>query len=290
MHFDTDSVPIGVNNCATFCLSDHKGDFVGPLKRVNCQINGIGGHQSAKWTGTVKWPVVDDAGQRHELLIPNTILVPKGSIPFWLLSPQHFGQENFKQGIDTHDKGTLNMTSGVDNWLSWGDLKFSVTTQLTHGSNIALINTDSGYSRCTAFIDLFRPHLIPDDDEPYPERVGRTLRFADEIFPTPAAAANTVDPSRDFEGAPYTNEGVPSPMNATNNQPHVVDFLQEELCLPTVEEAEDNESKLNNPTHELLLYHYRLAHEPFKNLQHMAQQGIVPKRLANCRVPKCAAC
>jgi Reverse transcriptase (RNA-dependent DNA polymerase) len=294
MRFDTDSVPIGIDNCATFCLSDHKGDFVGPLKRVNCQVNGIGGHQAAKWTGTVKWPVVDDTGKRHELLIPNTILVPKGSIPFRLLSPQHFGQENFKQGIDTHDKGTLNLTSGVDNWLSWGDLKFSMTTQLTNGSNIALINTDSGYSRFSAFVDLvepadeppdlFRPHLIPDDDEPYSERAGRTLRFADEIN-----TANEGAPSTD-EGAPSTAEGFPSPTNATNNQPHVVDFLQGEICLPTVEEAEDNESKLDNPTHELLLYHYRLAHEPFKNLQHMAQQGILPKRLANCRVPQCAAC
>jgi hypothetical protein len=31
-----------------------------------------------------------------------------------------------------------------------------------------------------------------------------------------------------------------------------------EACLPTVEEAEDNEPKLDNSTHKLLLYHYRL--------------------------------
>jgi hypothetical protein len=35
---------------------------------------------------------------------------------------------------------------------------------------------------------------------------------------------------------------------------------------------------------------HRLAHEPFRHLQQMAKQGILPKRLANCRVPKCAAC
>jgi hypothetical protein len=62
------------------------------------------------------------------------------------------------------------------------------------------------------------------------------------------------------------------------------------FCLPTVEEAKDDESKLDNPTHELLLYHYRLAHEPFKNLQQMATDSILPKRLAHYRVPKCAAC
>jgi hypothetical protein len=111
LRFDTDSVPIGVDNCATFCLTDNKDDFVGPLQRANTQVNGIGGHQKGKWIGTVCWPVTDDAGQRHELLIPNTILVPPGSIPFRLLSPQHFGQENFKRGIDSHDKGTLNISS-----------------------------------------------------------------------------------------------------------------------------------------------------------------------------------
>jgi hypothetical protein len=157
MRFDMDSVPIGVDNCATFCLTNNKADFIGPLQRTNTQINGIGGHQKGKWIGTVKWLVVDDQGQRHELLIPNTILVPKGSIPFRLLSPQHFGQENFKRGIDTHDKGTLNMTSGVNNWLSWGDLKYTVTTQLTQGSNIALINTALGYSQFSAFVNLVDP-------------------------------------------------------------------------------------------------------------------------------------
>jgi hypothetical protein len=105
MRFDTDSFPIGVDNCATFCLTDQRSDFVGPVKRANTQVNGIGGHQKGKWIRTVQWPVVDNTGQRHELLIPNTIPVPLGSIPFRLLSPQHFGQENFKRGIDTHKRG-----------------------------------------------------------------------------------------------------------------------------------------------------------------------------------------
>jgi hypothetical protein len=127
----------------------------------------------------------NDTGQRHELLIPNTIHVPLGSIPFCLLSPQHFGQENFKRGIDTHSKGTLNLTSGIDNWLSWGNLKYSVTTQLMRGSNVTLINSETVYSRFSAFVDLvdpddapldlFWPHLIPDDSEPYHERVGQAV-------------------------------------------------------------------------------------------------------------------
>jgi GAG-pre-integrase domain len=90
-----------------------------------------------------------------------------------------------------------------------------------------------------------------------------------------------------------------TPTSATNNQPnrqlptdqpHVISFLPSENCMPIVEEAEDEETKLNNPAHELLLYHYRLGHESFANLQAMAKAGILPNRLANCRIPQCAAC
>jgi hypothetical protein len=76
MRFDTDSFPIGVDNCATYCLTDNKHDFVGPLRRSNIRVAGIGGHQDGQWVGTIKWPVVDDDGKYHELLIPNKVLVP----------------------------------------------------------------------------------------------------------------------------------------------------------------------------------------------------------------------
>jgi hypothetical protein len=250
MRFDTDSFPIGVDNCATYCITDNKKDFVGPLKRSNTRVASVGGHQKGQWIGTIHWPVVDDDGRHHQLIIPNTVLIPEGSLPFRLLSPQHFGQENLKQGINTHDKGTLNLTSGVDNVLAWADLKYRITTQLTQGSNIALINSDANYTKFAAFVsrvappdeplELFNAHLIPDDES---------------IAPLPA----NDDASIDAPSFPQAHEGAP-PTSATNttDQPHVIDFMEGkgEFCLPTVEEAEDNESKLDNPTHELLLYHY----------------------------------
>jgi hypothetical protein len=108
-------------------------------------------------------------------------------------------------------------------------------------------------------------HLWTSDDK----SIVPTPAYADDdsIFPLPLDDRN--------EGV---NEGG-TPTSATNNHPHVIDFLEGDgkFCLPTVEEAEDDESKLDNPTHELLLYHYRLAHEPFKNLQQMAQDSILPK-------------
>jgi hypothetical protein len=208
-----------------------------------------------------------------DLLIPNTVLVPKGSLPFRLLSPQHFGQENFKSGIDSTDRGTINLTSGIENVLSWGDLAYRVTTQLTQGSNIALLNSDAGYTKFSSFVDvvapadepayLFTAHLVPDDESIHPIHDP-----ADDLSLAPLHldAANEGDHEGDHEGDKPTSATI------TNNLPHVIDFLEGEgeFCLPTVEEAEDDGSKLDNPTHELLLFHYRLAHEPFKNLQQMA--------------------
>ena len=44
------------------------------------------------------------------------------------------------------------------------------------------------------------------------------------------------------------------------------------------------------PTVEMIQWHYRLGHLPFSKLRVMVQEGIIPRRLADCRVPKCSAC
>jgi hypothetical protein len=193
-------VPIAIDTGATRSLTDDRRDFVGPLQRSNARINGIGGHRQGTWMGTVKWTIFDDNGLRHDLLIPNTFLVPRGGLPFRLLSPQHFAQENLKQGIDKHARGTLNITSGVDNWLSWGDLTYRVTTQLTQGSNLPMINTAPDYTKFSAFVshaappdeptNMFAPHLIPDDEEPTPWTASRAIS---RNFPPSRLATTPVD-------------------------------------------------------------------------------------------------
>jgi hypothetical protein len=41
---------------------------------------------------------------------------------------------------------------------------------------------------------------------------------------------------------------------------------------------------------QLLLLHHRYGHISMRKLQEMAKQGILPKRLSNCRIPTCSAC
>jgi hypothetical protein len=175
MRFDTDSFMIGINNCASKCLTDNRRNFVGPLQQQTTQVKGIGGNQKSQWVGTVQWPIVNDEQRKHILRIPNTVLVPKGSLPFRLLSPQHFAQENYAQGVDKTPRGTLSLTSGLDHILSWADKQFMITAPLTTGSNIALINSNAGYNKFTSFVNLvdapdepvalFGHHVIPDEKD-----------------------------------------------------------------------------------------------------------------------------
>ena len=58
--------------------------------------------------------------------------------------------------------------------------------------------------------------------------------------------------------------------------------------VPVVDD--DQHGHLDNATHELLMWHYRLGHAPFAKIQSMARAGDLPKRISNCRVPECAAC
>lgn len=55
-----------------------------------------------------------------------------------------------------------------------------------------------------------------------------------------------------------------------------------------IEDEEERQSQTMSA--ELLKYHYKFAHAPFKKLQKMASQGVIPTRLAKCPHPVCTAC
>ena len=69
------------------------------------------------------------------------------------------------------------------------------------------------------------------------------------------------------------------------------------LKLPAV--IEDNNTSVivdeedrqeNTPEVELLMAHHRFQHISFSKLQEMGRQGILPRRLAQCKIPSCSAC
>jgi hypothetical protein len=68
------------------------------------------------------------------------------------------------------------------------------------------------------------------------------------------------------------------------NTEDCIETLQQfEDCLPQ-NDSQQEESQLDNLTHKLVQQHYKF------HPQWMAKSGILPPRLATCRVPQCVAC
>jgi hypothetical protein len=89
--FDTDSVPIGIDNRCTGCISNRIEDFEGPWVESNRAIKGFGGSRTTGiMIGTLAWKWMDDEGREHKFLIPKSFYVKEGNVR--LLSPQHWAQ------------------------------------------------------------------------------------------------------------------------------------------------------------------------------------------------------
>ena len=67
-----------------------------------------------------------------------------------------------------------------------------------------------------------------------------------------------------------------------------VDFTPLQQIKPNLIKQEDEPTKFN-PSDELLQWHYKLRHAPFKMLQRMATQGDLPRKLATVIQPFCTA-
>jgi hypothetical protein len=59
---------------------------------------------------------------------------------------------------------------------------------------------------------------------------------------------------------------------------------------PATIQDDDEDRQPTNVAAEFLRYHLKYNHAPTNKLQEMACQGTIPKRLAKCDVPICAAC
>lgn len=71
--FDSDSVEIHVDNCASRCVTNSADDFVLPPQLVVGRVKGLGGQKVAVHAiGTIRWTLEDDEGASHSFMIPGT--------------------------------------------------------------------------------------------------------------------------------------------------------------------------------------------------------------------------
>ena len=115
------------------------------------------------------------------------------------------------------------------------------------------------------------PILIPKGNHPYQ---GTPLKQIPEDM---EAKLKRVNP-RELHLSPETM-GI-----TTSKLPAVIEDYDTSVF---VDEEDRQES---TPEVELLMAHHRFQHISFSKLQEMARQGILPRRLAQCKIPSCSAC
>ena len=103
---------------------------------------------------------------------------------------------------------------------------------------------------------------------------------------------------------PWTQHWAPPPTPTAIDNPATptVEFNLDGPTTPTSEGGSDDRERApeviideeDRQTHtdmaELLSIHHQYAHAPMTKLQLMAKSGILPRRLAKCRIPVCSAC
>jgi len=234
--------------------------------------------------GTLKWRWTDDDGMVHKFVIPNSFYVPQGKVR--LLSPQHWAQTQ----RDKPSGGTGSSTTDSAVTLHWQQKRYSLTVPLGKNDNVATFHLAPGYKHFKVFCTQAGTTASDDDDDPI--LADSTLISDDEddndevlevptpwklLWRRPKSTRSVAPEPSDPEGAAPTKAEFdldgPAPRH---EQPNII--VDEEDRQPT------------NHSAQLLRYHHKYAHLPFRKLQEMAKQGIIPKQFAKCPVPVCTAC
>ena len=140
-------------------------------------------------------------------------------------------------------------------------------------SNIGIAFTASGYKNFKAFAAMFAmPATYVSDDE-------------DEAVPSPSLDEQ---PIRSTSPSPH-DDPVRSPSKgamSSLSKGVTTDFNVDPHLIP----QEPDAPLMASDQGLLMAYHEQLGHTSFAQLQELAKQGIIPKKLANLPVQKCPSC
>ena len=256
-----------------------------------------GDNVAVKGVGTLRWTFDDNNGLSHIFLIPGLLYIPDS--PARLFLPQHWAQERKDDAPVCN--GTWQATFADHVLLVWGQQKYRKKIDLDK-SNVATFTTSAGCKNFTIFracldaegeetaskdspgsYTAFNATLIKDDEG---DNINDESEVDDpEDDETIIPVSTNQNPARDDQNNDEDGTGY---SKATGHHDTSDDTYQN---IPVVEDVEDDafDGKLK-PSSEVLLWHYRLGHIPLSRLQTMAKEGLLPKRLSTCRVPKCASC
>lgn len=274
--FDTDSFTILVDNCATRSITNDASDFIDPPVKVKGKLKGISGSMPVLFKGTVRWYIEDDQGTVHKLLLPNTLYVP--SAPERLLSPQHWAQARRKRGDVAN--GTIAITYSDRVELQWDRQRYCRTIVLDPNTNVASLSSAPGYTKFRIYRSNFDQATYSMPEQDYFGAPSQPPSYSEGE--TVASSSSDLSSSENSNNISDTSE-----KSIPESNLELVDAPTEQVIKRV---DEDLEVTHNNPQAELLRWHYRLGHLSFKTIRSMAANGILPKRLVDCQVPKCSSC
>jgi len=299
--FDTDSLPLRVDNCTSKTMSNKVEDFVGPFKDVNQKVKGIGGTVlDGIKEATFKLNIEDDQGRVHQILIPGSLYVPKGRVR--LLSPQHWAQT--AKDNKPKPRGTYCGTYDDCIELWWDQRQYTRTVPLDqYGTNTGTIHTAPGYDRFANFCeqcgqaaeDQYNPlscevEEVGDEENEMEFFDNYDFEGEDKALGMSDDQGNPDLMEPEDEEVPFEDPiDIPAPLR---DKPLVTNFdLQPESKQETVPVVTDDEEEhFDNVKAEFLRWHHRLGHLSPERIQKIAEIGLLPRRLAKCEVPLCTSC
>jgi hypothetical protein len=239
--------------------------------------------------GTIVWKWCDNEGKVHRFRIPNSYYVPDGKVR--LLSPQHWAKTQARSSIQ-RNKGFGETTTARKTILFWNDRKHQLDVYLDKEHNVATFYMAPGYKKFALFcqkaeinyaescehpITVHESTLVSDDDDDLPPSVRpRRSNLWSRLNGLPNGPKKRSEAPTENHSPQKTIFNLDGPTNTDEPKPAIIE--EEEDKQPTTDAAE------------LLRIHQRFGHISMAKLRNMAQQNIIPRRLAKCSIPVCTAC
>ena len=220
--------------------------------------------------GTVLLKIEDVLSHIHTLEIQDAMHMPH--IPLNIFVPQAFIQQRQYEG-DSVASCSINATGITLKWMSESGKEASKYVPLNR-SNIGIAFTASGYKNFRAFAAMFAMPATYVSDEEDDDHVPRQSQDEQSIQIT--STSSNEDPKH-----PSSKGATRSPSKEVST-----DFHTDPHLIP----QEPDAPLLASNQALLMAYHEQLGHTYFAQLQELAKQGTIPKKLANVPLPKCPSC
>ena len=287
--FDTDAKVLKIDNCTTRSISNDINDFIDVPKATDARINGIGGSLPLM-TGTIRWRLEDNGGQTHTVILPGSYYVKES--PACLLSPQHWAQ------VSDQPDGVWCTTGHEDITLHWNGGRNQRTVKLDPRSNVGSFTSAPSYTKFAAFMARidddssitlsYDANVISDDDSD-----DSSSDEEDNLRPITPTVNRQNPPVKPRTPPEQDVQTEPTHRLEQRDGPIPIEFILGDLTDTSGKNRAidtEEEDRLENPTAEFLRWHHRLNHLPTNRIKQLAHLGILPKRLATCRVPICTSC